>query len=176
MADAVVSDGLGVRIELQGMAETILALEQVDPDVVKYLKRRLTSVGQVVAGTASRRAPVGRTRKMRSGYRTSTRSYSKRVVTIVRNDTPQANILEFAGSRSSGNPGPIKVTRGPRAGTYRKGSGPQLIRTLDNEYGKPGRFLWDSYDALEPWIVDQVDAAGREAEAALEARLPGGEG
>lgn len=158
MADVVAGqDGLGAQIEIRGFAETMLALSAVDEDMRKEFTKRLRTIGSLVAETARRSAPEGRTGKLKAGYRTRLRTRGSSVKVQVRNDTRQGMILEFAGSASRG-----KTERGKT-----------LIKTLDDRYGQPGRFMWDAYDVLEPFIIDQAGAAVRQVESDLDARLKG---
>lgn len=154
------TDGLGAHIEIKGFSETTLALRAVDEDVLKAFRRRLRRAGSLVADTAARSAPVGRTGKMSTSYKTRLRSRRSSVSVQVSNDTPQGMILEFAGSKSRGS------TK----------QGQSLIRSLDRKYGKTGRFMWAAYDLLEDYIASQVEAAVSETENALQARLDGVDG
>lgn len=156
----VTENSEGVRIELSGFADTILALSAVDPDLRKGFFKALRNTGVVVAGTASRSAPPrhpGSKQDMRAGYKVQMRNLKTTTIVKVRNDTAPGNILEFAGSKSSG----------------KTQQGRSLIANLTQEYGKPGRFMWAAYDMLAPWIADQVTGVAEDAERALQQRLDG---
>lgn len=96
---------------------------------------------------------------MQMSYKSQLRSRKSVTVVKVMNDTRQGQILEFAGSASSGK------TR----------QGKALIASLNSKYGETGRFMWAAYDMLEPYVVDQVNDAVREVEEFLDSSFRGGD-
>lgn len=148
-------DGFGVETQLTGMGDTLLALSAVDPKMYQEFRKRLSVIGKTVAGTASRSAPDGPTGEMKRGYTSRLRNRGRVSLVTASNKTREGAILEFAGSASRG----------------KTKQGRSLIKSLDYNYGKPGRFLWDAHDLLEPWIIDQLNLAADQAERDLQAAL-----
>jgi hypothetical protein len=84
-----------------------------------------------------------------AGYQVKRRGSAYRIA----NRTRGAAILEFAGKV---NP----------QGTCPQGA--SLIRTLDEKYGRPGRVLWESWDTMQPWVIDRVRQIVDDAELTIE--------
>lgn len=147
----------GVRIDTYGFGDTLLALSSFDQDMSKRVLRDLRQGALLVSRTARANAPRGKTGQMQGGYRTRTKTRGTLNIVQAVNLTPQGNILEFAGSTSSGS----------------CPQGRSLIRNLTAEYGQPGRFLWEAWDDLETRIRADVDRTIADAEADLQAALSG---
>jgi len=167
----VTAPGRGAQIKVLGLKEITYALRSAAPDLFKTMDGIIRNAAKTVAGAASARinqrsGASAKGYKVRRGGSKTTR-FGYRVV----NTELGAVFTEIAGSASSGNPGMVKVTKGPQAGTMRQSSGPQLIRTLDAEYGRPGRVMWASWEELEGWVNEQVDRAVVDAERQMQERF-----
>lgn len=162
--------GLGTRIEISGFAESLLALSHVDEEMAKQFRKRLKATGTIIAETARRSAPRGRSGLMQMSYKSQLRSRESVTVVKVLNETRQGQILEFAGSTTNGS-----GIRRTKNGVVPSNQGRNLIASLNSKYGETGRFMWAAYDALEPYIVDEVNDAVREVEEFLDSSFRGGE-
>lgn len=146
------TDGaFGAELTIDGLEATRNGLDELEPSLRRKLDRDLKSTVGTVAEAASRevdtRSPSSGTA---AGYRVERRRSGFRIV----NKTRGAAILEFAA-----------IPHCPQ--------GAALIGTLNEKYGRPGRIMWGSWDALEPYVLDRVRQIVEDAEFELERRLAG---
>lgn len=141
-----------VQVEGDGFRKTMHALDLFAPDLRKRLLKDLRTIAAGVRKDAAAAFPV-RSGAGKTGFKSSVRNRGDDVSASVFNKTPQSQILEFAGSKSSGS----------------TPQGQSLIRNLTTEYGEPGRFMWAAYDGRD--VEGDVDAAIAAAEAALQGDL-----
>lgn len=156
--------GMGVGIMCRGVSRTTRALEAFAKDTI-YREFNLTvrdAMREVADGAAARypkgKWGVGRSRKRMLGYVFAARSGTRAGAKTRWADLPpgtRASIFEFAGHDQDG--------RSPGA----RG----LIKHLNAEYGKTGRFLWDSWDEHGPGVIAEIRDAFIRAEADLQAQL-----
>lgn len=135
---------LGAELEVYGLDDLLSELEEVSPKLRRDLERDLREATGTVAAAAARQVR-SRTGTTAAGYRTSRRGGAYKVV----NTTRGGAILEFAA-----------VPHSRRGAT--------LVRTLDEVYGRPGRILWDSWDAVEPWVTQRLYKLIEDAEFEIE--------
>mgnify|MGYP000889122399 CR=1 FL=1 len=138
------SGALGAEIVVYGLEAVRNGLEAVDPKLRRNLDRELKTAVGTVAGAAARKVR-SRTGATAAGYKVQMRSGRYKVV----NKTRGGAILEFAA-----------VPHCPQGAT--------LVGTLNEEYGKPGRLLWDAWDTMEPYVTDTVRRIVDEASDELE--------
>ncbi len=138
------SGAFGAEITVENLDEVRDALERVEPALRRALDRDLREAVRTVAGAAARKVH-SRSGATAAGYKVSRRAGGWRIA----NRTRGAAILEFAAV-------PHSV------------QGAHLIATLEEQYGSPGRILWDSWDALAPWVEDRVRDLVDDACAELE--------
>lgn len=152
-----------VQVEGDGFRKTMHALDLFAPDLRKRLLKDLRTIAAGVRKDAAAAFPV-RSGAGKTGFKSSVRNRGDDVSASVFNKTPQSQILEFAGSKSSGS-----GTRRTKNGNVPSTHGQTLIRNLATEYGAPGRFMWAAYDGRD--VEGDVDAAIAAAEAALQGDL-----
>lgn len=137
---------------------TLAVLKEFAPDLVKELNDEIRAAMKEVAATASMRFPTGPGRwgdgHGKDGFRVK-KSKAKIGYSAI-NSVKSAVITEFAGKV---NPGGLK----PR--------GASLIRTLNAEYGSPGRFLWSTWDDLADYEIMRIKDRAKELEATYTQRL-----
>lgn len=150
----------GSELVVENLDKVQAALKAAAPDARRQLNRRFRTIGTAIATTASRRVN-SRTGRTAGSYKVQRRGASVSII----NDTPAGSIIEFAGKVNPQGSGRKRT----KAGVVPTTQGATLIRTLNQEYGKPGRLMWAAYDDLQPWIRDEVNRALNDAEAALKA-------
>lgn len=176
VSSMITTKGYGAQIKLLGHRELSRALQAIDPELKRTMDKRIRNVAVTVQrGSAAR--INRRTGGGAAGYQVKRGGKGTVFGYRVINADQGGAISEVAGSRSSGNPGPVKVRKGQYKGTYRKGSGPALIRTLNSEYGpsrviggasSSSRIMIGVYDDIEPWAQSEIQAAVTQAEASLQ--------
>lgn len=150
----------GNVIEVKGVRETINALAAFEPELKKQMDKVIrASLNEVKAG-AQARYPKGAwvvrvTKKNLLGTIAAQAGGTRAKRWGDSSPGIKAAIFEFAGARSSG------ATPGAKG----------LIESLNERYGSPGRFLWDSWDANGERAVDQITDAVKMAESRLQAAL-----
>lgn len=157
--------GTGVQLGVIGTDYTVQMIKAMDPIAYRHLLRAARKSVEPVRDEAASNAPIGATGDMSKSYKVEkARARSNagaRVATFgyaVVAKGPgarQAAILEFAGSKSSGN----------------TPQGTSLIRSLTSTYGQPGRFAWDAMDRNSARVTAAFGAAIRDAEVEMNARL-----
>ena len=149
----------GAEVQITGLEETLRALKAFEPDVfkrtTKTIRVSLTKVKTVAdfhLRMAGHRSGANYSVRMRnSGRRTGGR------VLAVSKD---ASIFEFAGSKGrSKTGGPITP------------QGAAMVRWLERDFGKPGRFLWDSWDLQKVALDKELRATVADSEHELQQRL-----
>jgi hypothetical protein len=138
------SGAFGSEIVITGLDAVLSGLEEVDMKLRKQLEKDMRETVKTVAQAASRQVR-SRTGATAAGYKVQMRAGSYKV----RNRTRGAAILEFAA-----------IPKCPQ--------GQHLVSTLNEEYGKPGRILWDSWDVMEPWVTGRLQKLMEDAEFELE--------
>jgi hypothetical protein len=142
------SGAFGAEVVIHGLDAVRNALEEIGPEVRRAFDRELRQAVTTVARTAATQID-SRTGATAAGYQVKRRGSAYRIA----NRTRGAAILEFAGKV---NP----------QGTCPQGA--SLIRTLDEKYGRPGRVLWESWDTMQPWVIDRVRQIVDDAELTIE--------
>lgn len=157
-------------IDLAGLPQTRSLLRRFEPDLLKRLDSKLSSVARDLKSGAQ--ANFERTGASGTAYRIRSRSrvdgFSKSVTTEGGSVAP--------GRKWSTEPGVLaaifELMNGPR------GAQPQnvprvrsLIATLNERYGAPGRFLWEEWDDSGDGYLSEIDAEVKAVEAEYTARL-----
>ncbi len=132
-------------VEMTNLQPTLDALGRVDPKVQRAMKKRLREAGTPVTRRAASRIR-NRSGATAAGYKVGSRQSG----IVITNRTRGATILEFA-----------RVPHSTRGAT--------LIKTLNEVYGthKPGRILWEAWDAEEKSVQADMKKVASEAEAEL---------
>ena len=157
-------------IDVVGVPQTRALLARFEPDLMKRLDSRLGAVTRDIKAGAQAR--FERTGASGTAYRVRSRSsvgrFSKSVTTVP-GSVPAgekwssepgvlAAIFELMNAVRDAQPQNVERTR-------------SLIRTLNERYGTPGRFLWETWDERGEGALKEVEAAVREVEAEYTARL-----
>jgi len=149
------------NIRIDGVRETVAALKAFTPEVEAQLDYEIKEALERVHTATQANYPkgawvVGRSRKRLLGYIAaragggkSTKSWGKGPA------GRRAAIFEFIGSQYAG-------TRPQVLG---------LIASLNERYGQPGRFLWAAWEQIGARVLEDIEAAVKGAEAALQAQL-----
>lgn len=155
------ADRVGANIQIQGVRQTVNALIAFEPALKDRLNDEIKVALRNVSDRARSKYPKGSwgvsvTRKKilgsvyaRSGRRGDRWGDSSTAPGV------RAAIFEFAGSRGEGT---TPQARG-------------MIRSLNERYGSPGRFLWSSWDELGRGVLLDIQMSVREAERDLQATL-----
>ena len=151
MANFDTSGRYGAEIVIDGLEETLAALERLEPTLRRHTEKDLRHVVSSVAAGAAGRVH-SRSGDTAAGYRVR----SRRGMLQIHNRSVGAAILEFAGRVS------------PQGKTPQ---GRSLIETLNAQYGSPGRILWAEWDAQQARVLSEVEAAVARAEAEIQARI-----
>lgn len=151
----------GRFIEVTGATEVILALRAFEPEVHKRIMAEIRTALRGVAGMAKQLYPGGAwTTRLRAsesrGARGSVMTAPGSSFGVPRwADAPpgaKAAIFEFAGKNQPGKTPQARAT----------------IESLNRRYGKPGRFLWESWDMQADGVLARVEATIREGERELQ--------
>lgn len=163
------SKGVSYEVNVEDLSATRYLLKKFGPDVLKRLDRELTSVARQLKGSAE--ASFARTGA--SGaymIRTTNRagSFTKGVTTragsVSRGERWSSSpgvlaaVFEFAQNVRNAKPQNVARTRA-------------MLETLSRKYGKPGRFLWDAWDAMSNAALARVHGAVETAERDLSEEL-----
>lgn len=158
------AERVGTNVQINGVKQTVAALKAFEPDLLKGMNAEIKdSLKQVQEGAKSR-YPKGAW---------SLRLNQRKIL---------GTIIATGGGRGvngrSGTwealPGGVRAAIFEFAGKNQSGKTPQaqgLIKHLNDRYGSPGRFLWDSWDQKGGWVLDQIEAAVKKAERDLQASL-----
>jgi hypothetical protein len=152
--------GFSAEFRIEGLEETLAALRALDRDVYAGLIRGMKTIGNLVAQAADDAAPPS----AKGGYVTRMSLRGKKVGVKVAARAGSvagrnAAIFEFAGTRMQS-----------KAGGPITGQGAAMVRWLDG-YGKPGRFLWHSWDENKDRAELQIRNLMAEAERICQDRL-----
>lgn len=162
------------RIELDGVADTLKVLKDVDPDLRKQVVRDLKAAGRIAVGAARALVPDAtplsgwgewrggwNTAKARRSITVSHRATSRRgsdtipLLTVTSGKDAGLAIWDMAGRKSRG----------------RTAAGRRMIATLEARYGSASRALWPAVEATMPEIrrgvEDAVEAVTRTATAKM---------
>lgn len=150
------------NIRIDNVAETVRAIRAFAPDIKERMNREIRKAMTDVKRGAEARYPKGAysvnisAKKILGSVAAASggkggvgKSWGESAPGI------RAAIFEFAGSRQ---PGQTPQAQG-------------LIRSLNNRYGSPGRFLWAAWDEKGSDAKDRIEAAVKAAERELNARL-----
>jgi len=138
---------LGYEVVVDGLDVVRNALETTSPKVRRKLDAQMKETVATVAGAAARQVD-SRTGTTAAGYKVSRREDRYKI----QNRTRGAAILEFAA-----------IPHCPQ--------GASLVGTLSEKYGQPGRILWDSWDAMAPFVVDRITQLVEDARLELDQAL-----
>jgi hypothetical protein len=145
--------GYAVRVQIDGVANTVRALRTLAPDLSRRMRAKLRAAGGRIARFADAKAPDN----AKGGYKVRIRTKSRdRFAVSVLAISKNAAIFEFAANAKTAQ-------------------GAALIARL-SKFGSPGRFLWDAWDALGGQVQDEMRMTIAEAERALQARIDAGTG
>jgi hypothetical protein len=152
--------GFSAEFRIEGLEETLAALCALDRDIYAGLIRALKTVGDLLAADADAAAPLG----AKGGYftRMSVRGQKVGVKVGARAGSVagrNAAIFEFAGTRMQS-----------RLGGPITGQGAAMVSWLDG-FGKPGRFLWASWDKSKDRAEVQIRTMMSQAERICRERL-----
>jgi len=169
-------------IKITGIEATIAALKKFEPEMYKRMKVRLRAAGREVSNLANARLP--RIAQGGFGTKISDRGKSVGMVVYARAGSKSgmnAAIFEFAknaGTASSSmKSGKLKTIRkrfasGPAGGSRPGGSqGAAMVSWLSNDYGQPGRFLWQAWDLKRTAVIAEVEGIWRQGEVDLQASM-----
>lgn len=151
---------IGSNIEIDGVKETIDALKAFEPEIRKVLNKQIRQALKTVETTAQSLYPKGAW---------SITINNKRILGSI--------AARSGGSlgRSWGESSPgIRASIFEFAGKVQPGKTPQaqaMIRSLNDRYGTPGRFLWGAWDNVGEHVLDQIKTAVQNAERELQASL-----
>ena len=145
-----------VEIDAKSLRDTVTALRQLQPDVLKAMGKQMRRIMAQLRGAAESkyRSHGGATPAKGGGYSAKVSLTPRTVKMLVMAKTKEAAIFEFAA-----------VSHSPQ--------GTSLIAMLKAQYGSPGRILWATYDAQKEEIHAALLAAVAEAESAANRRLLG---
>lgn len=154
---------------MEGIAETIRAIKDFEPDIYKKMGGAIRKFLRILRDAARTRRPEG-------VYTVSTRLTDKRgPMGSVTSGVPGMSVDEYLALKTSWSAAQRSVIfefaeKGQRPGMK------AAIESFNRRYGKPGRFLWGAYDYwdLGEWVESQVEAEIREAEAEFQRRLDSG--
>lgn len=154
------TDGVQVTIDVDGIRQTVLALSAVDKKFTTRLRREVRKAGADMTDDAASAAPVGKTGRMRKGYRIFTRITKRNAVGFIfTNTTKQDAILGWAGSASRGKPG----------------QGKSLIAGLEQRHGKAekdrSRFMWPAYERHKDALAKRIEQVVQQVDTELEEEL-----
>ena len=156
------AERVGNNIEIQGLRQTVKALEAFTPEIHKRLNdsikdalRYTQSVAQGIypkgawSVTVNKRSLLGQIKARGGGSKADSWGDSS--------PGTRAAIFEFIGSRYSGDRPQVLNT----------------IKSLNERYGEPGRFLWAAWDKTGKGVMLDiklsVEAAERDLQATLDA-------
>jgi hypothetical protein len=148
----------GAEVQIEGLEETLKVLRGFEPEILKGLNKAirasLTNVKKVAEMSVREAGHAGG-----NHYSVRMRSTGARTGGSIRAVSKEAAIFEFAGTKGrSKTGGPITP------------QGAAMVRWLDS-FGRPGRFLWDSWD-LQQFATDRnIRKSIADAEAELQHRL-----
>lgn len=140
-------------IVIENLVETRQLLTTFAPDLRKEMDREIRAVASTVRSGAA-----GKVKSKTGKTAGSFRIKSRRGSTAVETTEASGAILEMAGRA---NPGGLSK------------QGASLIRTLDSQYGPPGRLMWATFDAMTPTAEVRITTAVARAEAGLQAAMDG---
>lgn len=157
-------------VEVTGLFETRALLKQMEPDLLKRLDVRLTAIATDLKLDAQQ--DFEKTGATGSAFRVQTRNnlrgFTKSVRTMPGRNVPGekwsrqpgllAAIFEFANAVRAARPENVQRTR-------------SMLATLNERYGPPGRFLWQSWDERKVPALASIDAEIRSLEAEYTERL-----
>jgi hypothetical protein len=152
--------GFSAEFRIEGLEETLAALRALDRDIYAGLIRGLKTVGDLLVVDADAAAPP----QAKGGYgaRVTVRGKKVGVKVFARAGSDAgraAAIFEFAGTRMQSRlGGPITA------------QGAAMVRWLDG-FGKPGRFLWASWDKSKDRAEAQIRVMMAQAERICQERL-----
>ena len=160
----------GAAIDVANIPQTRGLLARFEPDLMKRLDSRLGAVTRDIKSGAQ--ALFERTGATGTAYRVKSRNSVGRS----RSRSRPSPAACSAGEKWSSEPGVLaaifELMAAPRdAQPQNVERVRSLIRTLNERYGTPGRFLWETWDERGEGALKEVDAAVREAEAEYTARL-----
>lgn len=157
-------------IDLANMPQTRSLLRRFEPDLLKRLDSKLSSVARSLKAGAQ--ANFEHTGASGNAYRIRTRN---------RIDGFSKSVMAEGGSVARGQkwstePGVLaaifELMNGPR--DARPQNVPRvrsLVATLNERYGTSGRFLWEEWDNSGDGYLSEVDAEIKAVEAEYTARL-----
>jgi hypothetical protein len=159
--------GAGIsEITIVGIEDTIAALRALEPDVLKRMNKviraDLTKVKTVAQTSFGMAASSWSEPTPQGNYAVRMVSRGEKMGGSVRAVSKWAAIFEFAGTKGkSRSGGPITP------------QGRAMVRWLGSGFGRPGRFLWDSWDmqktALDANIRKTIADAEQELQGSLNA-------
>jgi hypothetical protein len=150
--------GLSPEIRVEGLEETLAALRALEPDLLKRMNKRIRAALTKVGARADARLPRGKKAGRRYTIRTSSRG-KRTGMRLVATDK-YAAMFEFAGTKG------LSRTGGPITA-----QGAAMVKWLDRDFGKPGRFLWDAWDKDKAGFEREMRTAIDEAEHELQRHL-----
>ncbi len=152
-----------VRLQIDGVTNTVRALRNLAPDLSKCLRSQLRVAGNRIAMFADASLsslPGVHGDDVSGAYKVRERTKRGKFQVSVYAAKRDAAIFEFAGKVNAGGKTP---------------QGAAMIRWLDGT-AKPGRFLWHAWDEIGGEVQAAMLADVRAAEAELQARLDAGQG
>jgi hypothetical protein len=154
------ADAWEVRLQIDGVTNTIRALRNLAPDLSRRLRASLRGAGNRIASFADASLARVSPDDAPGAYKTRMRIKHGEFQVSVYAATKNAAIFEFAGKA---NPGGVTP------------QGAAMISWL-NGYASPGRFLWDAWDQMGGSVQAEMLADIQAAEAELQVRLDAGTG
>lgn len=149
--------GFSAELRVSGLDETIAALRALEPLLLKEMQAEMKRAAGKVASGASR--SFARTGHGSGEYKVRSSARGKRTGMRVTAAGKEEAIFELAGTKMrSRSGGPITP------------QGAAMVRWLDG-FGKPGRFLWDTWNEQKTVFERDLKAAIDGAEHELQARL-----
>lgn len=153
------SERASTNIQIEGVRATAKALDAFAPELKKRMNKEIRQAMTRVKAQAEANYPEGAW---------SLNINSKRIL---------GSIVARGGTRatkwSESDPG-VKAAIFEFAGSLQPGKTPQaagLIKSLNNRYGQPGRFLWAAWDTQGRQALTRIKAAVLAAERDLQDKL-----
>ena len=147
------------NVQILGVKATVTALRAFEPEVLKGMNKQIRASMTRVRDGAKAKYPGG--------------SWSVRV-----NQSKILGQVVTSGGKATGSwgtsPGGVRAAVFEFLGTSYGGKRPQVvnaIRSLNARYGRPGRFLWASWEQHGPAVLADIERSVRTAESELQARL-----
>lgn len=156
------SGGWQVRLQIDGVTNTVRALRTLAPDISKRMLKELRQAGNRIArGAQSKFAEA-------EGPSASKGDYAVRMRTRrQKGSEARFSVGVYAKSKNAAIFELAAASKTPQ--------GAAMVSWLDS-YGSPGRFLWDTWDEIGGEVQDAMRMSIARAESELQARIDAGTG